>query len=287
MMPTFQPGSNGSTSEHFETIPELPLSIVIPLYNEAQIMWQNLENLAGFFNRLVGEANWFFILVDNGSKDSTPELVRTAIDRWPRSHAVHLTKPNYGAALKVGLASADTKWVYMVDIEQWDLPFLAWAWKHRQSYDLFIASKRADPYINEQLTYRRILSCGLNGLLQLFLRFTGTDTHGPKLLNNAALRSISGACTMDRGQYDTELVLRATRAQKRIVEVPVEYRETRPHRNWMIKKIFWNMLALRRLVQVMKTVPIEGNSRCYRFAREDVLADSKALLADVKEYDLV
>src|SRR5215467_1267209 len=195
-MSDFRHGSNGASSKQPEKYADLPVSIVIPLYNESQIMWQNLESLATFFNRLVGQGNWLFILVDNGSRDRTPELVRGAIERWPRSHAVNLTEPNYGAALKAGLASAATKWVYLLDIEQWDLPFLAWAWKHRNAYDLFIASKRADPCINEQTPYRRVLSCGLNGLLQLFLQFTGTDTHGPKLLNNVALHEIAGACTL-------------------------------------------------------------------------------------------
>jgi hypothetical protein len=83
------------------------------------------------------------------------------------------------------------------------------------------------------------------------------------------------------------LVLRAIRSQKRIVEVPVEYRENRPHRNWMLKKIFWNILALRRLIRVMEKVPVEGHARYYRFAREDVLADSEAMLMESKEYDVV
>jgi hypothetical protein len=132
-----------------------------------------------------------------------------------------------------------------------------------------------------------LLSCGLNGLLQLFLQFTGTDTHGPKLINNVELHALAGACTLDRGQYDTELVLRAVRARKRIVEVPVEYRETRPHRNWMIKKIVWNIFALYRLIRVLEKVPVEGHARYHRFSREDVLAESEALLTESKEYDLV
>jgi hypothetical protein len=40
----------------------------------------------------------------------------------------------------------------------------------------------------------------------------------------------------------------------------------------MIKKIYWNLIALRRLQHVMRDVPFEGAVRYYRFAREDVLA---------------
>ena len=78
---------------------------------------------------------------------------------------------------------------------------------------------------------------GLNAALQVMFRYSGTDTHGPKLLNRKALNSIIAACRLDRGQFDTELVLRAMRGGKRLVEVPMEYRESRPPRNLMVKKI--------------------------------------------------
>ena len=249
------------------------VSVVIPLYNEQAIIDQNLETLAAFCDEIVGAGKWLFILVDNGSKDSTPAKVRAAMERWPLSRAVNLLEPNYGAALRAGLNSASTRWVYMLDIEQWDLPFMAWSWINRDSYDVFLASKRSDPTLNFQTPYRRFLSTCLNGLLQALLGFSGTDTHGPKLIDRQSMSELIALCTLDRGHFDTELVLRAIRSQKRIVEIPVVYKENRPHRNWMVKKIVWNLLALRRLVRVMESVPYEGLIRYRRLTREDVLGE--------------
>jgi len=254
-----------------------PVSVVIPLYNEQNILRENVEKLAGYFDAVVGHGRWYFLFVENGSTDSTPALADAVAAKRPPSRVIHLTNPNYGEALKAGLRGTTTKWVYIVDIEQWDFPFIAWSWKNRNSYDALIASKRADFTICHQHFYRRLLSCGLNGLLQVFTQFTGTDTHGPKLLNRLSLQSIIAACELDRGQYDTELVLRAVRAQKRIIEAPSEYHELRPNRNWMVKKIFWNLWALVRLTRIMKNVPHEGLARYYRVAREDVLAEAEAL----------
>jgi glycosyltransferase involved in cell wall biosynthesis len=255
---------------------ELPVSIVIPVYNEANILMPNLDALADYFDSALGSGNWLFILVDNGSTDATLNLLKQVLARWPLSRVVNLTEPNYGAALKAGLRSATTKWVYMLDIEQWDLPFMTWAWANRECFDVFIASKRADSTLNFQQPYRRFLSAGLNAVLQVLFSYSGTDTHGPKLLNCESLRSIILRCELDRGQFDTEMVLRAIRACKRLVEVPVEYRESRPHRNWMVKKIVWNLIALQRLQRVMKDVPFEGPVSYYRFARSDVLAATKS-----------
>lgn len=251
------------------------VSVVIPLYNEQNFLQENVDKLAAIFDAVVGYDGWYFIFVENGSTDATPALADAVAARRPPSRVIHLSKPNYGVALKNGLQAATTKWVYLIDIEQWDLPFITWAWHNRDSYDALIASKRADATINHQHFYRRILSCGLNGLLQVLLQYTGTDTHGPKLLNRVALQPIIAACQLDRGQYDTELMLRAIRGQKRIVEAPSEYRELRPNRNWMVKKIFWNLWALARLVKIMKDVPYEGLARYYRVAREDVLKEAE------------
>jgi glycosyltransferase involved in cell wall biosynthesis len=261
----------------------VPISVVIPLYNEAEIIESNLEALAACFDGLVGERNWMFILVDNGSTDATPQLVEAAGKRWPPSRGIRLTVPNYGEALKAGLRSCSTKWVYLLDIEQWNLDFITWSWRNRDSYDAFVASKRADPTINEQAAYRRFLSWGLNCVQQILFQFTGTDTHGPKLLSRESLETIIASCKLDRGQFDTELVLRMCRARKRVIELPVPYKESRPHRNWMVKKIIWNLFALRRLVKVMKDVPFEGYLRCYRVAYEDILAENQINRAEVKE----
>jgi glycosyltransferase involved in cell wall biosynthesis len=257
---------------------------VIPLYNEQTIIWENLEALASFYDQLLGAENWLFILVDNGSTDATPKWVTAALDKWPLSRAIHVADPNYGAALKAGLRSASTKWIYLHDIEQWDLPFTAWAWNNRNRYDLFIGSKRSDPTLNHQQPYRRFLSAGLNAILQLFFGFSGSDTHGPKLLNWLAMEAIINKCELDRGQFDTEFVLRAMRNGKRIVEVPIEYRESRPHRTSMVKKIVCNLLALRRLHRVMRNVPFEGWLRYYRLTREDVMAASQMPAVDAREH---
>src|SRR6202049_1172191 len=206
---------------------ELPLSIVIPVFNEQSILMANAEALANYLDNMLGSNNWLYIFVDNGSTHETPALVPHIVGRWPLSRVVNLEKPNYGAALKAGLRATTTKWVYMLDIEQWDLPFMTWAWNNRHQYDLFIASKRADPTLNFQRPYRRFLSAGLNAVLQVLFRYSGTDTHGPKLLNRESLNAIIANCELDRGQFDTELVLRAIRNGKRLGEVSVEDRGSR------------------------------------------------------------
>src|SRR4030088_1493891 len=117
---------------------DLPLSIVIPVFNEQSILMANAEALANYLDKMLGSDNWLYIFVDNGSTDGTPALLRHIVERWPLSRVINLKKPNNGAALKAGLRATTTKWVYMLDIEQWDLPLMSWDCSNRRQYDLFI-----------------------------------------------------------------------------------------------------------------------------------------------------
>jgi glycosyltransferase involved in cell wall biosynthesis len=248
------------------------LSIVVPIRNEEAILWQNASTLAASLNAVVGSGRWQFILVDNASTDSTPSIIERIVETWPPSFSVYAAQPNYGAALKAGLSSVTTPYAMIIDVEQSDEPFLAWSWRHRDAYDLFIGSRRADPSLSVRPKYRWFLSWGLNALLQLFFDFTGTETHGPKLIRMERMTDLIALCVSDRGQYDTEIVLRAMRASRRIVEVPISIQEHRKSRNLMINKIVWNIVAFNRLRRILRDVPREGPVRYRRFTREDVLA---------------
>jgi glycosyltransferase involved in cell wall biosynthesis len=254
----------------------ISLSVIMPIYNEEEILPGMLEALSVHFDRVIGRGAWQFVMVNNGSSDRTGEIIEHFRARWPSTVSVSEASPNYGLALRAGVGAASAPWLHLIDVEQWDIPFLNWAWRNREKYDLFIGSKRADPTLNRQHALRRFLSWGLNALLQFFFEFSGTDTHGPKLINRATLQPVLDRCVMDRGQYDTEIVLRSVRAGLRIVEAPIPYVEKRPPRNTIVLKVIWNLIAMNRMRYVMRDVPFRGPVRIWRVTREDLLAVDSA-----------
>ncbi len=258
------------------------LSVVVPVYNEERILQTNLMSYARALDRVVGAGRWAYVLVDNGSTDATPRVIDEIQKQLPLTRVLHCATPNYGAAVRTGLSAVETEYAHNIDVEQWDVPFLTWAWRHHERYDLFIASKRADPTLNQQPLIRYVLSWGLNAMLQLLFDFTGTETHGPKVMRMSAMKPIIDASTSDRGQYDTEIVLRAIRASARIVEVPVTHIEVRPPKAVVIQKVVWNVIALLRLWSKMRREPFRGQMRYHRFAREDVMAEAIPELADIQ-----
>ena len=251
----------------------IELSIIIPIYNEEGELWSMAEELAVHLDKIVGESRWQYVLVDNGSVDSTPQIIQKITQRWPNSAPVRLAKPDYGKSLATGLENAGGEWAFIINVDWWDPVFLRWSWQKRTDYDLIIGSKRADNTLNQQTKYRRILSWGLSTILQLLFGFVGSDTHGQKLLRLSSMQPVLDECVMYRGQFDTEFTLRAMRKGLRLAEVPVPLVEKRKQRNWMIKKIAQNVWDIFRLKKVIKQIPFSHSIRYHRWAREDMLID--------------
>lgn len=248
----------------------IELSIIVPVFNESADLWPMAESLAPHLDRIAGVGKWQFILADNGSTDASPQITGLIKANWSTTIGLRLSKPDYGEALVQALMAAEGSWAYVINVDFWDPVFLSWCWRNRTIYDLVLGSKRADPALNHQHHYRRLLSWGLNCILQFKFGFVGSDTHGQKFLSLSALRPLISQTMLRRGQFDTELTLRTMRQGLRIAEVPVPIYELRPPRNLMLKKIYRNIHDIIRLSRVMRLVPANRPIRYHRWAREDI-----------------
>jgi glycosyltransferase involved in cell wall biosynthesis len=247
----------------------LALSVVVPVYNEEAHLWGMAQDLGHALDGVVGRACWQYVLVDNGSVDGSGKVLDAIVASWPSSRVLKLDRPNYGTALKTGLQAAQAPFAYVINVDFWDPLFLKWAWANRDQYDLILGSKRADPTLNRLPAYRKFLSAGLNLIFQVFFDFVGRDTHGQKLIRLAPMLDIMSRCVMERGQFDTELTLRALRSGLWVAEVPVPIVQSRSPRNLMLAKIWRNFVDLLRLRRVMRDVP-SVRTRYHRWSREDM-----------------
>ena len=249
---------------------ELQLSVVVPIFNEERVLTDMAERIAQHLNAIAGPNRWQFVLVNNGSTDDSSAICDQIVARWPKSMKINLPRPDFGDALYHGLMNATAPWAFIINAEFWDIAFMRWCFRTRGSYDLVMGSKRADAALNQQHPYRKILSWGLNMILQTVFGFVGSDTHGLKFLYLPTMRPIFKICVLRRGQFDTEFTLRASRAQLWLAELPVPICESRPPRNLMITKIVRNVIDIARLYQIMKATPATSASRYHRWSRSDV-----------------
>ena len=90
------------------------LSIVVPCYNSAAYMDRCVQSL------LLGGSDVEIILVDDGSKDKTPEKVDNYQARYSGIiKAVHQENGGHGQAVNTGIEHATGHYVRVVDSDDW------------------------------------------------------------------------------------------------------------------------------------------------------------------------
>lgn len=90
------------------------ISLVVPCYNESASVLALYEEISQVFADLT--VDWKLILVDDGSRDNTAELIRDLADRDKRVRGVIFSR-NFGkeAAMLAGLHRADGDYVVILD----------------------------------------------------------------------------------------------------------------------------------------------------------------------------
>lgn len=93
------------------------ISIIVPVYNMAQLMRRALDSLAEQRYR-----DFEVILVDDGSTDESPRICDEYADKYENFRVIH--KPNGGvsSARNAGLATARGEWVTFCDPDDFTYP---------------------------------------------------------------------------------------------------------------------------------------------------------------------
>jgi len=147
-------------------MPESPspaLSIVVPVYNEEECLREVMEELRAALDA-AGLTDWEAIMVDDGSRDRSPQIARELAAADPRFRLIRFTT-NCGqtAAFDMGFRSARGRLVGMMDADGQndprDFPRLIAALEQR-GVDMIcgVRQKRQDSFV------RRISSRIANGV---------------------------------------------------------------------------------------------------------------------------
>ncbi len=116
---------------------EKKASIIIPAYNEAEGIAEVLEEVLREFRKSDWEGE--VIVVDDGSTDGTPEIVREMEGvRLIR----HETNMGYGAALKTGIRNASHDLILMMDADgTYPAREISRILEHALGYDMVVGAR--------------------------------------------------------------------------------------------------------------------------------------------------
>lgn len=227
---------------------EPEVSIVIPIYNEAEILRGSVGELQRGLET-IGLAAYEILLAENGSRDATAALAAELAAGDARIRTFSCAQPNYGAALREGIERARGVLVVCEEIDLCDVGFHARALELLRAgvAELVIGSKAMRGAEDRRPLWRRVATRGYNGLLRVTLGFSGTDTHGLKAFKREALVPVVERCVVGHDVFASELVIRAERDGVRVREIPVTLAEKRApsvHLLRRVPRVLHNLLRL-------------------------------------------
>lgn len=204
---------------------EKPLiSVLVPAYNEAAILEDNLNILCDYLRTIETQYSWEIILVNDGSRDNTGSLAELAAQHHPGIHVVHhRVNQGLGQALKTGFEQCRGQYIVTLDLD------LSYAPEHIEKLLQKIQVTQAkvvviSPYMSggrvSNVPWSRLmLSVWANRFLSLAAkRDTATLTGMVRAYEASFIKSLSFRSTgMD---VNPEILYKARMLKVPIVEIP-------------------------------------------------------------------
>jgi dolichyl-phosphate beta-glucosyltransferase len=203
------------------------ISIVIPAFNEVLRLPATLDRIEQFLE--TSRLNAEVIVVDDGSRDATAELVRQRATTWPQLRLVVSDRnAGKGAAVRLGMAQAQGRYrifsdadlsVPIDDLEKVLRPL-------RSGAGVAIASRALkDSQVElHQPWYRETMGKIFNRLVRVFVLGGVRDTQcGFKAFTAEVADRVFPALQTRGFGFDVEVLYRAQRAGYIIAEVPTRW----------------------------------------------------------------
>jgi glycosyltransferase involved in cell wall biosynthesis len=195
------------------------LTVFFPAYNDSGTIASLVIAAVQTASRLT--TDFEVLVINDGSTDSTAEIIDELARIYPQVHAIHHEKNRgYGGALRTGFASATKDWVFYTDGDaQYDPREMTRLWeKTSASVDMVNGYKisRSDPL--HRIIIGRIYHHTVKRLFGLTVRDVDCDFRlmRRRLFDRVKLEKSSGVICL-------EMMKKITDAGFSIVEVPVHH----------------------------------------------------------------
>ncbi len=205
------------------------VSIVLPIYNEASVLEENLGRVVVHMEALG--RSFELVCVDDGSSDASLSILEAFQARDPRLRFTGLpSNQGKGAAVRQGMLLAEGEAVIFMDADlSTPLDEVAGFLGALDSgYDVVIGNRRAagSEITRHQPWIRETLGRGFTLLTNALLAPGVRDfTCGFKAFKQAASQSIFKRSTLNGWAFDAELVVIAKEQGLKLAQVPVAWHD--------------------------------------------------------------
>ena len=220
-------------------------SIVIPIYNEEDILAESINNILSICERTFVE--YEIIISENGSTDNTKNLARDFEQNNSNIVLIESDHPNYGEALKRGFLKCKNEIIISFDIDYYSESFLKECLLLEDKYAGLIASKRLSNSEDGRRLIRKLATNFFVYLLKFLFKTKLSDTHGMKAIKKRFVNDHINLVSSTQDLFDTELLLRIEKSGEKFKEVPAKINEIRPSVSLIYKRIPRTLKSLFKL----------------------------------------
>ena len=217
------------------------LSVVIPAYNEEEILRQTV---AAIHPRVasLGLDSFEILLCENGSTDDTLAIAHELSEEIPEVRVLSSELADYGAAMRDGFLASTGEAIVNFDADYYDLEFLAAAL--RVDADIVVAAKGIMGSHDTRVFLRRLVSRTFGWIVRSLLSVQVDETHGMKLFQQKSIGPLVPQVRSTKDLFDTELLALAEWRGLRIRALPIRTEELRHSRSGILRRVPRTLMGL-------------------------------------------
>jgi glycosyltransferase involved in cell wall biosynthesis len=234
------------------------IDFCLPVKNEERILRDNALKLKDFLAGIKPDYGWRIVIIVNGSNDASFSIAQNLASDYPDLFLARvLPSGGKGLALKAYFQESPADILAFMDIDLAvsleNIPSLLEPILKDEA-DLAIGSRLLSGSRTDRSWWRGLSSQGYNYLARLFFNHGVHDLQcGFKAMKRDLFHRLYDYFLDDKWFFDTELIVFASRLGYRIVEVPVDWEESRyAVRKSKIKVLSDGCLFLRNLFGLRK-----------------------------------
>ncbi|MBL7197404.1 MAG: glycosyltransferase [Candidatus Omnitrophica bacterium] len=231
----------------------IKIDIVIPVYNEEQILEKNIGKLIAFLKTNLGYRNYKVIIVDNGSIDNTFVVSQKLEKRYEEVSCLRLSQKGRGNALKKAWSGSEADVVSYMDADlSTDLEAISKLFNSIiiDGYDIAVGSRLLPTSRVKRSLLRKSLSYIYNILIKNIFGFKElSDAQcGFKALNRKVIKNILSKIKNQNWFFDTELLILARKSGFKIKYIPINWKDRPKTRVKIMDTIFEDIAGILRLM---------------------------------------
>jgi dolichol-phosphate mannosyltransferase len=230
------------------TLAEAELAVIIPVYDEEEIIGKVLDAWSGELNRL--DINYAIHVYNDGSKDNSLRILNDYSASNKRIVVHDKENSGHGPTVLQGYNDhRDIEWIFQIDSDDEIGPeSFQFLWKKRESYDLLLGRR-----INRDSgTSRAILSLLARSLVWMLFGSRVQDVNSPfRLMRGERFKKLFSMIPEDAFAPNVIITGAASKKGLRILELPVKHR-ARKTGETSLNKMNLLKVALKSLFQTTK-----------------------------------